>query len=105
MSKTKSILSDLVKEFRENREATKEFLHTLKQTVGPWEATPTGFIRTTIFGETVAVITRGQPVWRMAVEGEVLRDVAPVFHRTTSEPESKEIVDNLLKEKGYIVLD
>lgn len=105
-------LSNLVRELREDPEKAKEFFNTLRQTVGPWEsvgsanaAVVSGFTRTTIFGESVAVITVGHPKWSISVEGETPKGITPVFHRSTSEVEAKEIVDNLLKEKGYIVLD
>lgn len=107
-----SILSSFIKELEEEPEQAKKFFNTLRRTVGPWEpvgsenaAVVSGFSRATVFGESVATITVGHPKWHIEIEGEAPKGITPVFHRSSSEAEAKEIVDDLLKEKGYIVLD
>ena len=107
-----TVLKAVTEEMRSNPELAKEFFDTLRKTVGPWEsigsenaAAISGFSRTTIFGKAVALITIGHPKWNITIEGETPKGITPVFHRSSSEVEAKEIVDDLLKEKGYIVLD
>ncbi len=105
------LLKELLKELQESPEDALNLLTHLDKVVRPWQITHeygnhyTTLTRSTILGREVANLKKDYPKWKVSIESQVLSSTPTMLHQKDAEASAKIYADDMLKQKGYILLD